>query len=232
VPSRFTAPAAGARGLWLAGVLFVLLGAALSAVAVWLIGNGFADDRALSLWAKILMVRDAGDARLEYLGVVYPHLPTYCLLVLRMLPGLDSPFLPYLFSSLLVAGVIAWWAWSLAPSVPSMILAAALGLVLVHPFTLWTATTSPQLALGFAFFYLLLRQIARLQEDDSPQVYLRIGVLLALMFFADERASYLALALLLLLPAVAPADLLRRAPVASTSSSSRRSRSRSVPGPT
>lgn len=195
-------------------ILFVVLTAALSALAVWLLDARFSDARSLSLWAKIIAVRDAPELRLEYLGVVYPHLPAYLLMLLRLVPGLDSPLLPHFVSAATVAGVLALWARELAPRTPPLLLAITLSLIVAHPFTLWTATTAPQWALGLGLFYLLLRQFVLLQDDDSPHFYLRIGVLLALLFFADERATYLAIALVLLLPLVAPGELLQRSPLA------------------
>lgn len=193
-------------------ILFIMLTAALSALAVWLLDARFSDARSLSLWAKIIAVRDAPELRLEYLGVVYPHLPAYVLMVLRLVPGLDSPLLPHFVSAATVAGVLALWARELAPRTSPLLLAVTLSLIVAHPFTLWTATTAPQWALGLALVYLLLRQFVLMQDDDSPHFYLRIGVLLALLFFTDERAVYLAIALVLLLPLVAPGELLQRAP--------------------
>lgn len=193
-------------------ILFVLLTAALSALAVWLLDARLSDARSLSLWAKIITVRDAPALRLEYLGVVYPHLPAYLLMLLRLVPGLDSPLLPHLMSAAIVAGVLALWARELAPRSSPVLLAVTLSLIVAHPFTLWTATTAPQWALGLGLFYLLLRQFVLLQDDDSPHYYLRIGVLLALLFFTDERATYVAIALVLLLPLITPGVLLQRAP--------------------
>ena len=82
-----------AQGRLASAIVFILLTAALSALTIWLLNAGFSDDRTLSLWAKIISVRDAAESRLEYLGVVFPHLPAYLLMVLRLVPGLDHEFL-------------------------------------------------------------------------------------------------------------------------------------------
>lgn len=215
--SRFAPPssASGQRagGGLATALLFILLSTVLASVSIWLQQAGFKDDLTLSLWSKIIVIRDAPETRLEYLGVVFPHLPAYLLMLLRMLPGLDSPILPYLVSNVMIAGVLTHWSRTLVQRTPALNLAIAMLFILAHPYTLWTATTSVQRAIGFALFYALSLQFARLtEEDDSPQVFLKIGALLAVMFFADERAFYLVAALVPLLVFVMPRELLARSP--------------------
>lgn len=174
--------------------------------------RGYLSDRALAMWAKVLAFQEGPESRIEYLGLVYPHLPAYLLLLLKQIPGLASPSLPYVASALAGATLLALWYRDLSPRAGAGFAWLCLLLMALHPFFLWPATAGTNLGLGLLFYYLLGRGLRTLTREGTPQAFISFGGLLAMAFIVDERALFLAPSLFLLFPLLMPKDLLRRAP--------------------
>ncbi len=194
--------------------VFLLAIALLFALTQWLLANGYLDENALSIWAKILALRDAQEARLEYLGFGYAHGPIYLTMLASLLPGLSAPILPYQLSAIFAALVLAYCYRLIRPHMPVWVAWIGIVLIAVNPLFLWSATSSLQSSLGLGVFFAVCLNIMWLPVGYTPQAYLRLGTLLALLFLVDERAIYLAPGLFLLIAAALPRGVLARSPLA------------------
>lgn len=214
-PSRPEASAnPGAIALWARPeAAFAVVTIALAALCGWILKHGYLDEEALSLYEKILVLSGAHPAKLEYLGLVYPHLPAYLVWAVHEIPGLRTPAAPYLASAVTAGCAVALWFGRQARHHAGFAWLAAL-LICANPIFLWTATTGSDYGLSLLLFFLLATEILRIIHDSSPQTFLGLSSLMALYFFADERALYVMVALVPLLPLFAPRALLERAPAA------------------
>lgn len=182
----------------------------IGAIAAWVLGNGYLNESALFRWAQISTVLSAPDFRLENLGLLYPHMPIYLLMPFYFLPGLATPFAPYLASSLVGGLLLMLWYHHLRLRRYSRGTALLLVvLVAVHPMFLWVATSGTEKALSLLMFYLMCFSCVRLLRIGDVRSVIMLGCILALYFFVDERTVFLFLALLPLLPFLAPMRMLR-----------------------
>src|SRR5580698_5787149 len=83
--------------------VFLLASGVLLGLTQWLQGHGYVDQNALAIWAKLLGLRDAQEARLEYLGFGFAHGPIFVSMLAGLLPGVATPLLPYQLAAL--------WRW-------------------------------------------------------------------------------------------------------------------------
>lgn len=205
---RSEAPPAGTPLVFLAAAL------ALCACTAWLLAHHYVNDYALLHWAKSLAILDADRIRVEYLGLVYPHLPFYLLFPFHYLPALDSGAAPYLASGLVAASLLAWWYRDLARcGYGRGARLACVALLAAHPFFLWAATTGTQMALTLALYYALCISLTQLVRVGTTRSYMILGFVITLCFFADERTVYLLIALLPLFPLLLPRNILQQAPI-------------------
>lgn len=194
--------------------VFLVAVAVLFALTQWLLANGYVDENALSIWAKILALRDAPEARIEFLGFGYTHGPIYLTMLASFVPGLSAPVLPYQLSAIFAALVLAYWYRLIRPHMPVWAAWSGILLIALNPLFLWSATSSLQSSLGLGVFFAVCLNIMWLPVGYTPQAYLRLGSLLALLFLVDERALYLLPGLFLLISAALPRDALTRSPFA------------------
>lgn len=182
----------------------------VGAVAAWVLAHGYINDAALFRWTQISTVLGAPEFRLESLGLLYPHLPVYLLVPFHYLPGLATPSAPYLASSLIGTLLLVLWYHHLRLRRYSAATALLLVLlVAVHPMFLWVATSGTEKALSLLLFYLMCFACVRLLRIGDVRSIIMLGSVLSLYFFVDERAVFLFLALLPLLPFLAPVRMLR-----------------------
>lgn len=196
------------------GPVFVIVLLVLAVLCSHLLTNGYLSSDALARYAKLLVMRDASGLRLEYVGFLSPQVSLYVSLFFSSVLGIRGAYVPYLVDIVAVSlfAALVWrdlvrshgygWAWLWT------------ALLVLHPFLLWTATAGRDLGLGLLAMYALGRTLHRIQNDPEPLSYLRFAGWLTLLFFIDGRAGFIALAFLPWLALVAPAPLLKRAPLA------------------
>lgn len=188
---------------------FLAAFALLGIVSAWILGHGYQNDFALSRWTKTLSLLDAEHFRLENLGLVYPHLPIYLLAPLYYLPGFSSSTAPFVLSTLVTAALLAHWNYRLAAKGYGLLLRLTLmALVGLHPLFLWSATSGTQNALSMALFYVLYLAVSRLVHDRDARSFIALALILAVYFFVDERATYIFIGLLPLIPLIVPRRML------------------------
>lgn len=196
------------------GRLFVALLLTFGGISAWLLAQGYASDFAMHRWAKALTLTDASDLRVEKVGLLYPHAPIYLLAILSRVPGLHSPFLPYLLAVLAAAGTLTLWNHHLAGKGYTTAQRWALvALTASHPMLLWAITTGMHNALTLLVFYLFCFGCTVVVMLRDVRSIIFAGVVLALLFFTDERTGYIFLALLPLLPFLAPKKLVVESPL-------------------
>lgn len=194
--------------------VFVATAVLLALLCHRLLSHGYMSDDAMAQYAKMLLLRDAAGFRIEYLGFLYAQVSLYLGLLIGSMPGLAAtPLLPYLVDVLAGAALVAllWrdiavglgrgWAWGLCAA------------VVVQPFFLWSTLSGGNQGLGLLVFYLACRALRHLRGDPEALAYLRLAAGLCMLFFIDERACFLALAMAPWLALIAPQDMLRRAPL-------------------
>lgn len=191
-------------------LIWLSLSIAIGSTAAWVLAHGYLNENALFRWAQISSVLDAPEFRLENLGLLYPHVPLYLLIPFYFLPGLATPFAPYLASSLIGALLLMLWHYHLrlrrCPPATALLLVL---LVAVHPMFLWAATSGTEKALSLLVFYLMCSACVRLLRIGDVRSIILLGCILALYFFIDERTVFLFLALLPLLPFLTPMRMLQ-----------------------
>lgn len=200
------------RGLSAAVLIAALL--SLAALCYHLLLNGYMSSDALARYAKLLVMRDAAGLRLEFAGFLSTQASVYLGLLFSWVPGLPGVLVPYLLdiAALTVFVSLAWRdmagkhgvVWGLV----------WIFLLVCHPFLLWIATSGHNLGIGTLAVYGLFRTLRHFRGDPEPRVYLRFAGWLCLLFFVDERAAFIALAMLPWLALVAPRNILQRAPAA------------------
>jgi membrane protein XagC len=188
---------------------FFIVLLALCACTLWLMSNDYVNEYSLSRWAKVLAILDAPEIRLEHLGLVYPHFPIYVLMPFYYLPGLNSAAAPYLAATLIGVLLLMLWNHHLTQKRYTFsIRVLFILLVASHPYFLWAVTSNTQHALSLLMFYLLYLSVARLLNEQDVRSFLMLGLVLAIYFFVDDRTFYLFIALLPLLPLIAPKKML------------------------
>ncbi|MBA4742576.1 MAG: hypothetical protein H2060_07705 [Azoarcus sp.] len=192
--------------IWIWVALSTLIGTA----TVWILDHGYASEQALFRWSQITMALDASELHLESIGLVYPHAPLYLLAPFYYLPGLATPFAPYLASVLTGGALLTLWYHHLRlRSFPLFTATAMVLLVAMHPVFLWAATGGTEKTLSLLVFYLMCVACVRLLRVGDVRSIIMLGAVLALYFFVDERTAFLFMALLPMLPFLAPMRMLR-----------------------
>ncbi|WP_369934181.1 hypothetical protein [Xanthomonas tesorieronis] len=193
--------------------VFVVTAALLALLCQRLLAHGYMSDDAMAQYAKLLLLRDAAGFRTEYLGFLYAQASLYLGLLIGGVPGLSTPLLPYLVDVLagaamvtllwrdLAAGLGRAWAWGLCAA------------LVLQPFFLWPTLSGNNQGLGLLVFYLTCRALRHFRGDPEAFAYLRLALGLCLLFFVDERACFLAVAMAPWLGLIAPEGMLRRAPL-------------------
>ncbi|GMR21204.1 MAG: hypothetical protein BMS9Abin36_1803 [Gammaproteobacteria bacterium] len=194
--------------------VFLLSSVVLAVITIWLLQHHYISDFALSRWAKVLGILDAPESRLEYFGLIYPHIPAYILMPFYFLPGLKTGAAPYLISIIIGAALLAFWNQHMAnKGYSTRVRVALIILVASHPFFLWSVTGGTYRALSLAMFYILYLSLARLIYERDVRAFIMLGLTLAMYFFIDERTFYLFAALLPLLPLVAPPKMMEESAI-------------------
>lgn len=203
-----------ARPLWKNKAWLLLPFSLVLAALAWrLHGLGYASQEAISLQSKLLVLRDVAGLHIEYLGFQTPPGLLYLGALLAFLPWVGIPQAPYLVDLLAVSGVLAL-AWSdIARRQGIGWACLATALLLANPLTWWGATAGANQGLGLLVFFMLVRALVLLRPALEVFCYLRVAGWLCVLWFVDQRALLLALALLPWLPLLAPREVFRQAPV-------------------
>lgn len=182
----------------------------LGTVAAWILAHGYANDEAVFRWAQISAILDVSEFRLTSLGLLYPHLPIYLLIPFYYLPGLASVFAPYQASVLVAGTLLALWYHHLRSAGFTRTIAATLvALIAVHPVFLWATTNGTEKSLSLLVFYLMGIACMRLLKIGDLRSIIMLGGVFALYFFVDERAVFVYIALMPLIPFLAPMRMLQ-----------------------
>ena len=192
-------------------LLFVLCSIVLAAVSVWVLQHNYLNNNAMLRWSQVLTTLSAPTLRVEDFGLVYPAIPVYLLSVFFVVPGLNSPLAPYLLSVLIGSALLVLWFIHLRREKGYSNRFTLLLVLLVgsHPFFLWSVTTGTEKALSLFMFYLLCLSFVRLAHLQDVRAFIMLGWVLAVYFLIDQRTLFLFLALLPLLPLLAPPAMLR-----------------------
>ena len=176
---------------------------------IWLTKHGFASDFNAHRWSKVITAFDADEFRLEHVGLLYPHGPIYLLALLYSLLGIDSVQAATGLSAILLAVMFGLWnrhLWHKGYSQRARI--AMLALLALHPFSLWAASSGLHNTLVLFTFYLFCYGCYLVISIHDLRAVVLIAFMLAVLFFVDERTSILFLALLPLIPFLAPKRML------------------------
>jgi hypothetical protein len=206
-------PAAGIGIGW--AVYFVLLVAAFSGMALWLISRGYLNDAALWAWATVVGSMDAPEGGFNRFVLLYPQVQYYLLTLLSVIPGLKSPQAPYLMSAAMAAGLLTHFTYRMrhvGTSWPRT--AAIVAVIALNPIFLWSATNGGGEMIGILLYYVLGLAMIVLRYSHSLHSHILLGLVLLLFFVADARSLYIAVTLLPLLPLVVQKHILRLNPVA------------------
>lgn len=174
-------------------------------LTIFLVGNGHVSTFDAQRWAKILTTVDVDGFRLEDIGFLYPHAPIYLLSLFQWIPGIADAKLPNFLSVLCMAGAFTLWNTHLRNKGYSRSIRIAFVILLAsHPFVLWAGTTGFHNAITFMGFYLFCYgcYLVICLRDVRSLVFVAIS--LAVFFFTDERTLFILLALLPLIPLLAP----------------------------
>jgi membrane protein XagC len=192
------------RGRWSLG-LFLALVTGFCALSLWLHEHGHTAVFDTLRWAKVLSTVGADAFRLEDVGLLYPHAPIYLLGFFRMFPGIADPRLPLFLSALCMAACFTLWNTHLRnkkyPLGARVILVL---LVATHPFVLWSGSAGFHNAITFLMFYLFCYGCYLVVTLQDVRSLVFVSMSLCVFFFTDERTLFVLLALLPLIPLLAP----------------------------
>lgn len=192
------------RGRWSVG-LFLALVASFCALSLWLQANGHTAVFDTLRWAKVLSTVGADAFRLEEVGLLYPHAPIYLLGLLRMVPGLSDARLTFFLSALCMAACFTLWNTHLRNKhYPLGARVAMIFLVATHPFVLWSGSAGFHNAITFLMFYLFCYGCYLVVTLQDVRSLVFVSMSLCVFFFTDERTLFVLLALLPLIPMLAP----------------------------
>lgn len=182
----------------------------LGGLAAWLLEHDYLNDSALLRWSKLLTVLDASEVHLEYIGLMHPHVPIYLLAPFYYLPGLATPAAPYLLSVLSGGLLLAVWNYHLRlKRYGTRSRALLIVLAAANPLFLWAVTNGSEKALSLLMYYLFCFAVLRTLLQRDSRAIIMLASALAGYFFVDERAFFLVVAFLPLIPLVAPPSMLR-----------------------
>lgn len=188
---------------------FILAGVLFSVLMIWLLSHDYQSDYSLKMWSKILVL-SANDFRLEDSSILFPYMPFGLFWWVSSIPGLHSEQVSYLLAMLAGALVFAHWNTFLVKRgyrIKERLL--LVGLVIIHPFTLWGMTSGLNNALTFLIFYLFSFGVVRLVLLRDFHSIMFTSVALALFFLTDDRSMYLAIVMFPFIPLVAPERMLK-----------------------
>ncbi|MET0290329.1 MAG: hypothetical protein ABW178_11935 [Pseudoxanthomonas sp.] len=199
---------------WPGMLVFLVLLTALGTLCWIMRGHGFISGDALAMTAKLYVLRDAADFRLEYLGFEYPQAMTYLGALLAALPGVHAEAVPYVLD-LVAVGLLGATAWKDIAHRHGAGWATLLVVAMfAHPYLWWAATSGQQQGLGLFMLYRLFRVFTDVSGRPEPMTYMRLGGWLCALLFVDERGMFIVLALAPWLILVAPRAVLQRSPLA------------------
>ncbi len=188
---------------------FIYATVIFSLLMIWLLNHNYHSEYAVRVWAKIIAF-SSNDFRLEDSGILFPYIPFYLFWGVARLPGLHSEYVAYLLSVVIAASLFAHWNLFLVKKGYRVKVRMILvGLVLLHPFTLWGMTSGLNNTLAFAIFYMFCFGIVRLVLLRDVHSILFTSVSLALFFMTDDRSMYMAIVMFPFIPLVAPERMLK-----------------------
>jgi hypothetical protein len=194
-------------------LIFLLALTVLNSEVLWLLDHDFTSDASMNRWSKVLGVMSEENFKLGYLGMLYPHIPTYVLTPFYFLPEYIRSAAPYFVSCLFGAGLLAFWNFHLQKK--RYDLGDRLFLVLLvmaHPFFLWSVTSGKTSGMSLVMFYLLYLASVRLIKEADIRSIIMLGAVLGAYFFIDEKTFFIYIAFLPLLPLIAPRNMLDQSP--------------------
>jgi len=193
---------------------FLVTAALLGLATLWLLGHNYINDIALLRWSLVLTVFDTPEVRLENIGLMHPHVPVYALIPFYYSKILATPAAPYLVSVLSGALLLTIWNYQLKINRYSDGMRYLMvAVVMTNPLFLWVVTTGSGRALSLLCFFLICFAIMRtLLQRDTRGVILLAGSLGA-YFFVDEKAFFVVIAAVPLLPLIASPKMLRESPL-------------------
>ncbi len=190
-------------------LLFFSLTVLYIGLNIWLTSQGFASDFNAHRWNKVITAFDSDEFRLEYVGLLYPHGPIYLLALLYSLLGIESVQAATGLSAILLAVMFGLWnrhLWHKGYSQRARIV--MLALLALHPFSLWAASSGLHNTLVLFTFYLFCYGCYLVISIHDLRAVVLVAFMLAVLFFVDERTSIVFLALLPLIPFLAPKKML------------------------
>jgi hypothetical protein len=189
--------------------LFFALGFLYIGLNIWLSGNGFVSDFDVHRWSKAIASIDADEFRIEYIGLLYPHGPIYLLALMHSVLGIDSPHAGATLSAILIALMFSLWSRHLwHKGYPLWTRLTMVALLALHPFSLWAASSGLHNALLLLMFYIFCYGCYLIISIHDLRAVVLVSSMFAVLFFSDERAMLLFLALLPVIPMLAPRHML------------------------
>ncbi len=189
--------------------VFLALGCLYIGLNIWLGGNGFISDFDVHRWSKAITSIDADEFRIEHIGLLYPHGPIYLLAMVRSVPGIDSMLAGAALSAILIALMFGLWNRHLwHKGYPLWSRLAMVALLALHPYSLWAASSGLHNALLLLMFYVFCYGCYLIISIHDLRAVVLVSSMFAVLFFADERTMLLFLALMPLIPILAPSRML------------------------
>ena len=196
--------------LWLPSwALFLALGFLYIGLNAWLSGNGFVSDFDVNRWSKAIASIDADEFRIEHIGLLYPHGPIYLMAMMHGVLGIDSARAGAALSAILIALLFGLWNRHLwHKGYPLWTRLALVALLALHPYSLWAASSGLHNALLLLMFYVFCYGCYLIISIHDLRAVVLVSSMFAVLFFVDERTMLLFLALLPLIPILAPSRML------------------------
>lgn len=190
-------------------LLFFGLGVVYIGLNAWLGSHGFVSQFDLHRWSKAMTALDASEFRIEHIGLLFPHGPIYLMALARGVLDFETIRVVGWMSALIIAFMFGLWYRHLwHKGYPVWIRLALIALLAFHPLSLWAASSGLHNALMLLLFYLFCYGCYLIISIHDLRAVMLAAALLAAMFFSDERTSFLVLALLPLIPFIAPSRML------------------------
>lgn len=189
---------------------FIILSLLLGFITLWVTQHNYLNDSALLRWSKLLTVLDSPEIHLEYIGLMHPHVPIYLLAPFYYIKELATPAAPYLLS--VICGGLLLMIWNYHLQIKRFGPRSRLALITLtalNPVFLWSITTGSEKAFSLMLFYLFCFAVLRtLLQRDTRAIILLAGAL-CIYFFVDERAFFIVVAFIPLIPLIAPPQMLK-----------------------
>lgn len=195
-------------------LVFMVALAVLGFVSWWPVHHNYVSELAIDRWSKVISSFAGEIFRIDDVRLLYPHLLNLPLVFLYSTSGAIKFAAPYLVSCAFGAGLLAIWNHHLLEKnyeLRHRIL--LLVLVAMHPYFLWGVTGGLLGGMSLLMFYLLYLASVRLIKEADARSFIMLGVVFGVYFFIDERALFLFVAFMPLLPMVAPRNMLDASPL-------------------